>query len=650
MVKDNISTLPYGTWPSPLSAAVVAKRAAAPGRLGGIGNLQAAGNRLAWTDLRSTEGGRQALMIWEDGEPREVTPPGWNTRTQVHEYGGAPFTLTEDLILASRWEDQRLYRVSPAEDPVAVTTDPIEPAGVRWADGRVSSDGNWLVAVRESHEEGVIDNEIVALDLSSGAEEVLVTGRDFVSSPRLSPDGTRLAWLAWDHPNMPWDAAELWTARFVNGSIEDPTHRLGGKDASVAAVTWLPDARIVCSEDSSGFWEVYVGDPDGPLEQMSSFGADCGAPAFVFGMSWLAPLPDGRLACILTDRAVRRLVLLDPTTGDSEDVDLPYTVLDRICKFEDGVAMLAASPDGRAAVITWAPEDGVTELVAFEPPDVLRPGDMPTPEAIEAPTPDGEVTHAFLYRPANAEVAADPEERPPLVVFIHGGPTSNVFGVASAEVAFWTTRGFAVADVNYRGSSGFGRAYRNALRERWGELDVMDAIAVANHLAGIGVVDGARMTIRGGSAGGYTTLAVLTTPDHPFTCGTSFFGVADLMSFVEITHKFESHYLDQLVGPLPESADRYRERSPVHRAHLLSRPLLILQGLEDKVVPPSQARQIVTAAAGAGVPYVYLPFEGEQHGFRRAENLVIWHESELAFYGQVMGFEPAGHLPSLTLS
>lgn len=642
--------LPYGTWPSPLSAAAIAKKAAAAGGLGNVGNLQAAGDRLGWTEVRADEGGRQVLMIWEDGVATEVTPPGWNTRTRVHEYGGAPFVLTDDLVLACGWEDQRLYRVAPGHDPEPVTAEPIEPAGVRWADGRISPDGRWLVAVRERHQGEDVQNEIVALDLSSGEELVLVTGRDFVSSPRLSPDGTRLAWLAWDHPYMPWDAAELWTARFSEGELGGATRLLGGRAGSVAAVAWMPDGRLVCSEDSSGFWEVHVGGPDTPPERVSHFGADCGAPAWAFGMSWFAPTSDGRLACIITDHAQRNLVLLDPNTGMVDEVDLPYAVLDRIWPFGRGVVMLAVETGGAAAVISWAPDAGVTEVATFAAARDLRPGDFPEPEAIETSTPDGELTHAFLYRPRNADVIADPEERPPMVMYVHGGPTSNVFGVAKPEIAYWTTRGFAVVDMNYRGSSGFGREYRNSLRQRWGELDVIDAIAVARHLSATGVVDGERMAIRGGSAGGYTTLAVLTTSDHPFACGTSYFGVADLRRLAEITHKFESRYLDQLVGPLPETSDRYRERSPVHRAHLLSRPLLVLQGLEDAVVPPAQAQQIVAAAAEVGVPHAYIAFAGEQHGFRRAENIVTSLESELAFYGKVMGFEPAGELPALDLS
>lgn len=589
------------------------------------------------------------MIIWEDGETMEVTPEGWNTRTRVHEYGGAPFVISEDLVLACRYEDQRLYRIDAGQGPVAITAELSNPAGVRWADGRVSPDARWLIAVRESHHDPEVENELVAIDLSSGEERVLVTDRDFVSSPRLSADGTRLAWLAWDHPYMPWDAAELWTARFSDGEVSDAVRLLGSVDAAVASVAWLADGRLVCNEDSTGFWEIHVGDPEGPMEKVSSFGADCGAPPWVFGMSWFAPLADGRLACILTDRATRRLVVLDLSDGGVEGVDLPYAVLDRIWPFGDGVATLAMTMEGAAAIVMWTPEGETAELVSFAPCDDLRPGDVPVPQAIEAPTPDGETTHAFMYSPRNSDVEADPDERPPLVMFVHGGPTSNVFGVVEPEIACWTTRGFAVVDMNYRGSSGFGRAYRNALRRRWGELDVMDTIAVARHLAETGTIDGARMAIRGGSAGGYTTLAVLTTPDHPFACGTSFFGVADLQSLAEITHKFESRYLDQLVGPLPDTADRYRDRSPLHRAHLLSRPLLVLQGLEDEVVPPSQSEQIVSAAAEAGVPHAYIAFEGEQHGFRRAENVVTSLESELSFYGRVMGFEPAGDLPALTL-
>ncbi len=636
------TTLPYGTWPSRLSAADLAAGSVVPS------NLAVDGDRVFWIESRPTEGGRQALVTTgEGGGVRDLTPDGWNTRTRVHEYGGAPFTVGHGRVFASRWEDQRLYEVADGE-PQPLTRDPDTPAAVRWADGRLTPDGQHLVAVRETHTGHEVVNEVVAVDLADGTETVLVTGPDFVASPRVSPDGAHLCWLAWDHPDMPWDGAELWCGD-LGADLTHPHRVAGGREVSTCSPVWLPDGRLAYAEDATGFWEVHRFDPaTGTSERLSSFGADVGVPAWQFGTQTIAPLPDGRLACLVTERASQRLVLLDPDDGSTEDVGLPYSFLDRVRPFGDGVAFLAAEPTGRRAVATWTASAGHREVRGYDLPAV-RDDDRAEPEPIEVDTPDGERTHAFLYRPTNAEVVGPDHTAPPLVVFTHGGPTGNVYPVLTASIAYWTTRGFAVADVNYRGSTGFGRAYRNALRGNWGELDVIDTMAVARGLADRGVVDGDRMAIRGGSAGGYTTLAVLTTPDHPFACGTSFFGVADLELLARHTHKFESRYLDRIVGPLPEAADTYRERSPLHRAHLLSRPLLVLQGLEDEVVPPEQAEAMVAAAAEQGVPHAYLPFEGEQHGFRRAESIVTWLESELAFYGQVMGFAPAGDLPEVEL-
>ncbi len=635
--------LPHGTWPSPLEAADLAAGAIVPG------NLLAAGRRLLWTERRPAEEGRQALVGWDGREVADQVPAGFDVRTRVHEYGGAPFTAVGETVYASEYTDQRLYRIG-GRHPQPVTAGGEGPAAVRWADARHVPGSNLLVAVRETHHgDHEPRNELVALDLDTGEEHLLLGGRDFVASPRPSPDGRRLAWTAWDHPSMPWDDAELWVAELHDGQLEDPRRIAGGDQASVCSVTWMHDGRLAFGLDTSGYWEVHVSDDTRSSEQVSWFDADCGAPAWQFGMQSIAPLADGRLVCVVTERATHRLVLLEPDTSTVTEVSLPYANIDRIQPFGRGVTFLAAEANGARVVVVWTPGRPAIEVRRYEL-SALEEGDWPVPEPIEVGTPDGETTNAFLWRPANRDVAGPEDELPPLLVFTHGGPTGHVSPILTPAIAYWTTRGFAVADVNYRGSSGFGRAYRDRLLGHWGELDVDDTMAVARTLATTGVVDGDRMAIRGGSAGGYTTLAVLTTPGHPFACGTSFFGVADLELLARHTHKFESHYLDRVVGPLPESRDLYRQRSPLHRADRLSKPLLVLQGLEDPVVPPEQAEAMVAAAAERGIPHAYVAFEGEQHGFRRAENIVTWLESELAFYGQVMGFVPAGDLPEVALT
>ncbi len=635
------TTLPYGTWPSPLSAAELAAGNVRPG------DLHASGDALLWTEARPSEGGRQALVRWDGERVTDLTPGDFNTRTRVHEYGGASFVAVGDGVLASRWDDQRLHDVTSGE-PRPVTPEPDQPAAVRWADGDADPDGTRVVLVRETHRAGAeAVNEIVALDPASGEVHVLVTGRDFVASPRLSPDGRRLAWLAWDHPHMPWDAAELWVADLAGDGLAEPRRIAGGDGTSACSVVWLPDGRLAFSDDRTGFWEVHVHD-GGTVTRVSSFGADCGAPAWQFGERSFAPLPDGRLVCNVTGQGTQRLVVLDPTDGSEEPTPLPTGRIDQVVPFGDGVAVLATGVDGTTVIAVWEPGGDVVEAARYDLP-VITAADRAAPELVEVTTPDGDTTHAFLWLPAHRDVRGPEGARPPLLVRTHGGPTGHVAPTLTADIAYWTTRGIAVADVNYRGSSGFGRAYRDALQGRWGELDVEDTIAVARTLADEGRVDGGAMAIRGGSAGGYTTLAVLTTPGHPYACGTSLFGVADLELLAVHTHKFESRYLDGLVGPLPEARDVYRARSPLYRADQLSRPILLLQGLEDQVVSPEQAEAMVAAASEAGIPHAYIAYEGEQHGFRRAENIVNAFESELAFYGLVMGFEPAGDLPPVEL-
>lgn len=634
--------LPYGTWPSPLQPEDLAAGAIRPA------NLIVDGPRLLWTEARPAEDGRQAPVLYDDRRGRrDIGPPGFNARTRVHEYGGAPLVAHDGEVFASNFADQRLHRLT-ATGASPVTPEPPLPAGVRYADGQLSPDGRWLVAVRETHGADEPANEIVAVDVATGEVTVLVTGRDFVAAPRLSRDGEALAWLAWDHPSMPWDAAELHIGAFLDGTLSEPRLVGGGPGDAACTPVWGHDGRLLASFDGSGYWEVHRWDGT-TLERLTRFGADVGFPAWQLGSSAIAPMADGRIACTVVERARCRVAVIDPADGAVEDVALPYVIIEGIQAYGGGIAFIGTEPAGAIAVASWEPVDGVREVQRIEVPS-LRPGDHATAKEIVVSLPGGGTTHAFVYRPTNAEIAGPAGERPPLVVFTHGGPTGNAYPALHGQTAYWTTRGFAVVDVNYRGSTGYGREYRNALLRRWGEVDVEDTIAVARALAERGTVDHSRMAIRGGSAGGFTTLAVLTTPEHPFACGTSIFGVADLRMLAEHTHKFESRYLDRLVGPLPAAADTYTARSPLHRADQLSRPILILQGLEDRVVPPEQAEAIAAAAARRKIPHVYLAFEGEQHGFRRASTIVSWLQAELAFYGQVMAFTPAGNLPTLNLS
>ena len=635
---------PYGTWTSPLRARDLAAGVVR------LGDLRADGDALWWTELRPADDGRTAVVRHDADGTHDATPAGFDARTRVHEYGGAPFAVRDGRLVASHDPDQRLHLVDDTGTH-PVTAEPGGVRSVRYADGQLTADGGHLVCVRETHDPtGAREpvNEIVLVDLGSGDAQVLVTGPDFVAAPRCSPDGTELAWLQWDHPAMPWDAAELHVATVDDEGLQDAVQLGGGDGTAAYRPVWLPDGRLVASLDATGFWEVHLRDGAG-LRRVTDLGADVGGPHWMFGNEVMAPLPDGRLAIAVTRAATTRLAVLDLDHGAVTDVDAPYTAVSQLQPTREGVAFLGASPQVPAAVVAYDPRHGAREVRRVDI-EALRDGDRPHPEAVEVHTPDGATTHAFVYPPTNEDHQGPDDERPPLVVFTHGGPTGHVAPVLSAQVAYWTSRGFAVADVNYRGSSGFGRAYRDALQGQWGVHDVTDTIAVARQLAERGHVDAQRMVIRGGSAGGFTTLAVLTSPEHPFAGGTSFFGVADIGALMEHTHKFESRYLDGLVGPLPEAAELCRQRSPITHVDRLRRPLLVLQGLEDAVVPPAQSDAIVAACARHGVPHAYLTFEGEQHGFRKAENVVTWLESELAFYGQVLGFEPADGVPDLRLA
>jgi dipeptidyl aminopeptidase/acylaminoacyl peptidase len=632
------SLAPYGSWRSPIDAATVA---AAGRRLGAA--AIAADGAVWWAEGRPEEGGRVVLMRRpEGGEPETVTPEGYYVRTRVHEYGGGAWHLAgPDLVLFANFSDQRLYRQRLGEAPVAITPEPPSPAGLRYADFRLSRDGAAVVCVREVHGEGEAENQIVSLPFDgSGEATVLASGRDFYSFPRISPSGNWLAWTCWDHPNMPWDGTELWLAPLDNTS---GGHRVaGGVEESVFQPEWGPEGRLHFVSDRDGWWNLYRADGDA-VEQLTAGRADLGHPQWLFGGATYAFLDDGSIVCVRTEGGAERLFSLAPRAWEPRDLGLPFTSFGFPSLSVRGtrVAFAAASPERETAVVVVDVPSGEVEVVRESSDTPLDPGYVSVPRAIEFPTSGGETAHGFYYPPANREFSAPAGELPPLIVQSHGGPTSHATPALDREFAYWTSRGFGVVDVNYRGSSGYGRAYREALRGGWGVVDTEDCIAAATHLALTGDVDGGRLAIRGGSAGGYATLCALVFHDE-FAAGASYYGVADAEALARDTHKFESRYLDGLIGPYPERADLYRERSPINFVERLSAPVILFQGLEDEVVPPNQAETMVAALKGNGVPHAYLAFAGEQHGFRRAATEIRCLEAELYFYGRILGFEPAG--------
>jgi dipeptidyl aminopeptidase/acylaminoacyl peptidase len=614
------------------------------------------GASVYWRELRPSEGGRSVVMRADPGaEPVEVTPTGFDVRTTVHEYGGGPFLVHEGTVVFSNFADQRLWRHEARGDPVAITA---ESGGRdRYADGRVTSDGRWILCVRERHPDpddpaGVV-NELVAVPAGGGAEPVVLRGgRDFYATPRISPDGARLAWLEWDLPWMPWDGCELLTADLADDGprLENVTQVAGrAAEESIFQPAWGPAGDLHFVSDRTGWWNLYRV-RDGAAEPLHPAEAEFGWPQWLFGMSSYGFLDDGTIACVWGRDGVQHVSLLDPGTGELIDLDVPHTALwAELAAAGDRIAFLGGSPTIPSQLAVLDVRARSVEVLRESEAAHVDEGYLSTPRQIDFPTAGGRTAHAHVYPPRNLDATGPEQERPPLIVISHGGPTAESIPSFSLATQFWTSRGFAVVDVNYRGSTGYGRAYRRQLNGEWGIADAEDCVAAARWLAEHGDADGGRVLIRGGSAGGYTTLRALTSTDA-FAAGTSYFGLADLEAFATGgTHKFESGYLSTLVGPYPEAAETYRERSPIHHIDGISCPMLILQGAEDRVVPPAQAEITVDALRAKGLPYAYVLFEGEQHGFRRAESLRASLEAELSFYAQILGFE-RDDVPRLEIS
>jgi dipeptidyl aminopeptidase/acylaminoacyl peptidase len=569
--------------------------------------------------------------------PGDVIPAGLSVRTQVHEYGGRCFAVHDRTVVFSNWEDQRLWMIDGGE-PMPLTPEPQAPRGSRYADPVISPDGQHVICVRETHANGTVVNDLVSVSLAPDAAiSVLAAGHDFYGSPRISPDGTRLCWVTWDLPEMPWDSTELWVADVAPGLTLGPPRRVaGGPGESVTQPRWSPAGVLHFVSDRSGWWNLYTesGQALCPLD------SEFAAPDWVFGTTSYGFAPDGQLVATWSDDAGGRIGLI--TEGQAHPAGLPFTSYTYVHPTGGGdVFCIAASPVTSPAIVRVNLDAASVEVVKASRQDVIGPGDLSQPVAVEFPTSGGATSHAWFYPPTNAEYSGPPGERPPVVVILHGGPTASTTTVLNLAVQYWTSRGFAVADVDYRGSSGYGRAYRRLLDGAWGVADVEDCAAVVSWLDAQQLADGARAVIRGGSAGGFTTLAALTFTDV-FAAGASHFGVADLELLAKDTHKFESRYLDGLVGPWPASAEIYQRRSPIHHVDGITSPLILFQGLEDMVVPPEQSQLMFDALSRRGIPVAYMTFEGEQHGFRKAETIMTVMAAELAFYGRVLGFQPDG--------
>lgn len=633
---------PYGAWASPLSAA----RATA-GALR-LGQIAVDGDDVYWLEGRASEGGRNVLVRASAGAPPvDVSPRDFNVRTRVHEYGGAAYTVHQGTIYASNFADQKLYAFTAGQTPKALT-----PEGYFFAQCRVDVARKRLLCVREDHTKGDAQPPaaIVAIPLGAtvpSAGVVLASGADFYSDPILSPDGTQIAWLQWDHPNMPWDGTSLYLADLdARGLPAKPVRVAGGAEESIFQPSWSPDGRLYFVSDRTGWWNLYrqQGSVSEPVHAMQ---AEFGKPQWVFGMTTYAFQSDNRVVVTWSEQGRWRMGLLNLEPRRLERLDLALDPLEALVSTSRAAYFVGGSPTEGPAVARVSYGGVEVEILRRSREDTLEAGYVSAPEAITFDSA-GQETHAFYYPPTNPAFEAPAGTAPPLLVLSHGGPTGATDPVFDPEVQFWTTRGFAVIDVNYGGSTGYGRAYRKRLNGQWGIVDVRDAVNAAKHLVAAGKADPARLITRGGSAGGYTTLAALTFHDT-FKAGASYYGISDLEVLAKDTHKFESRYMDSLVGPYPAMQATYRERSPIHFVDRLNCALILLQGLEDKVVPPSQSQMMADAVRKKGLPVAYVTFEGEQHGFRKAENIVRALESELYFYGKVFGFTPADTLAAVSI-
>ncbi len=643
-----MTVAPYGSWVSPITAADYA-----------AGSHPVAGGTFVdgevwWLELRPAEGGRNAVRrAGVDGGPEDVLPAPWNARTRVHEYGGGAWTAAGGALVFAEFADQRLYRLMPGGEPTPLTPEPSVPAGLRYAELQVVGDEVWCVRETHSAGEGVTrDLAAVPLDGSAAddgsAVRSVVGGSHFLAGARVSPDGRRLAWIAWEHPQMPWDGTELRVADLADGVAANVRTLLGSTTESVLQPEWASDDTLFVSSDRSGFWNLYrVGVDDSSVVALHPLEADVGGALWQLGIRWYTPLDDGRLLTVRTF-GVDTLGVLDPSFGELTDLDLPghtSIALGGRCGREVLLSTGGAKVvDGlrRLDLDTLAVTD--VRLGADDLPDARY---FPDARLMTFPSVRGREVHTVVYPPSSPDYEAANDELAPYVAFVHGGPTSRVGPRLNVLTAFFTSRGIGIVDVNYGGSTGYGREYRNRLRGQWGVVDVEDTVAAVLGLADAGLADPARLAIEGGSAGGWTVLAALTTSDV-FACGASYFGVAELVRFAEDTHDFESRYLDGLIGPLPEARALYDTRAPLNNVEGLSCPVLLLQGLDDPIVPPSQAELFRDALLAKGIPHAYRAYEGESHGFRKRETIIDSRESELSFYGQIMGFETPG-IPQLEL-
>ena len=633
-------TTPYGSWKSPITSDLIVA-----GTIG-LGQVRLDGQDIYWNESRPTEAGRNVLVRrTADGTIADMTPAGFNVRTRVHEYGGGSYLVHQGTIYFSNFADQRLYRQDAGAEPIALTPD----TAMRYADAAIDPQQNQIICIREDHTgSGEAVNTIVRFGLSGRTDpQILVSGSDFYAAPRLSPDGSRLAWICWDHPNMPWDGTELWVGDLGAAGLSNIQKIAGGVSESIVQPEWSPDGVLHFISDRSNWWNLYRLTAAG-IEPLCPMAAEFGFPHWVFGQSSYGFESADRLICTYSQEGVSHLAGLNLQTLALEPIATPYTEIGGIHVTPGSLVFSAGSATAPGAIVQLDLATQQIEVLRRSSELTIDPGYLSQPRSIAFPTENGLTAYGFFYPPQNKDCTASAQERPPLVVKSHGGPTAATSTAFSLKIQYWTSRGFAVLDVNYGGSTGYGREYRERLRGQWGIVDVDDCANGAKYLAELGEVDGDRLVINGGSAGGYTTLCALTFR-NVFKAGASYYGVSDLEALATDTHKFESRYLDSLIGPYPEQRDLYVERSPIHATDRLSCPVIFFQGDEDQIVPPNQAEMMVAALRAKKLPVAYVLYAGEQHGFRKSENIKRTLDGEFYFYSKVFGFEMADEVEPVAI-
>ena len=648
---------PFGSWKSPITSDLIVSQTI------GLGSVVTNQDNIYWLEKRPQEQGRNLLVgLIDRAEVIEITPFPFSVRSKIHEYGGGAYAIENDRIYFSNYQDNRIYQQVIGEQPQALTNKPKQ----RYGDLIIDRGRNRLICVAEDHQNaGSVKNSLVTVDLGTGEVQDLASGeqyparegrglrslrQDFYAAPRLSPDGQFIAWLSWNHPHMPWDSTYLWLARLnENGLIVEPELVAGGMAESICEVKWGQDGTLYFSSDRTNWWNIYRRTVDGRVEILHQKSAEFGYPHWVFGLSTFAIVSNEYLICTYSENGYWHLGKIELKTKQFSEIKTKYTNIGDVQVSDRGFAVFVGGSPTEATAIVKLDLDTQREEILRRSTELMLDSDyLSIPEAITFPTTNNLDAYAWYYPPQNQDFTAFEGELPPLIVKSHGGPTAAASVDLNLRIQYWTSRGFGYLDVNYGGSIGYGREYRQRLDGQWGIVDVNDCVNAAKYMVKQRRIDGNRLVITGSSAGGYTTLAALTFR-NVFKAGASYYGVSDLEILAKDTHKFESHYLDRLVGRYPEEQAVYRERSPIYALQQLDCPVIFFQGLKDKVVPPNQTEMMFQAIKKKGVPVAYIAFSQEAHGFRIADNIKQALDSEFYFYSRIFGFEPADPIEPVTI-